>query len=38
MKKVYKAPLVECLTFTVDEAIAKDPDSFPWNEGDLGWT
>ena len=38
MKKVYVAPLVEYLAFSVEEAIAEDPNSFPYNDGELGWT
>ena len=38
MKKVYEAPLVNALTFCAEEAIAEDPDSFPYNDGELGWT
>ena len=38
MKKVYKAPQVETLTFCLDEMIADDPKSFPYNDGELGWT
>lgn len=39
MKKVYVAPLVEHLAFSVEEAIAdENPNSFPYNDGELGWT
>ena len=38
MKKVYAAPLIECLTFIADETIAAADDSFPYNDGELGWT
>ena len=38
LKKIYRKPLLEELTFCLDEAIAVDPDSFPYNDGELGWT
>ena len=38
MKKVYQAPQVFDLVFTAAEAIAEDPNSFPYNDGELGWT
>ena len=40
MKKEYVAPLVEYLAFSVNEAIAEegDPNSWPYNDGELGWT
>ena len=38
MKKIYNAPLVESLNFCAEEAIAEDPNSFPYNDGELGWT
>ncbi len=38
MKKVYQAPQVTDLVFSVAEAIAEDPNSFPYNDGELGWT
>ena len=41
MKKEYVAPLVEYLAFSVNEDIAEeggDPNSWPYNDGELGWT
>ena len=39
MKKMYTAPLVECLAFSTDETIAFDTDKkSAWNDGELGWT
>lgn len=38
MKKIYSAPLVDTLRICADEAIADDPNSFPFNDGELGWT
>ena len=38
MKKVYQAPQVTELIFAAAEAIAEAPDSFPFNDGELGWT
>ena len=38
MKKIYDAPMVESLVLYADEAIAEDPNSFPYNDGELGWT
>lgn len=37
MKKIYNAPLVESLNICAEEAIAEDPNSFPYNDGELGW-
>ena len=38
MKKIYNAPMVESLVLYADEAIAEDPNSFPYNDAELGWT
>lgn len=38
MKKMYKAPQLDTLMLYADEAIAEDPNSFPYNDGELGWT
>ena len=38
MKKVYKVPQITELTLVAAEAIAEAPDSFPFNDGELGWT
>lgn len=38
LKKSYKKPLLEAITFRPEEAIADDPSSFPYNDGELGWT
>ncbi len=38
MKNVYFAPTLECRRLSADEAIAEDPNSFPYNDGELGWT
>lgn len=38
MKKIYEAPLVDTLRICAEEAIAEeDPNSFPYNDGELGW-
>lgn len=38
MKKMYQAPQVDTLIFCAEEAIAEDPNSFPYNDGELGWS
>ena len=38
MKKNYNAPQVEFLNIYAEEPIAADPNSFPYNDGELGWT
>ena len=38
MKKIYQAPQVNTLPYCAQEAIAEDPNSFPYNDGELGWT
>ncbi len=38
LKKLYLKPLLEEISFRPDEAIADDPNSFPYNDGELGWT
>lgn len=40
MKKEYVAPLVEYLAFSVEETIAEEENvnSYPYNDGELGWT
>ncbi len=42
MKKVYQAPRVDAMPFYTEEAIAAtEPTSihsFPYNDGELGWT
>lgn len=38
MKKIYEAPLVDTLRICAEEAIAEAPNSFPYNDGELGWT
>ena len=38
LKKSYLKPLLEELSFRPEEAIAEDPNSFPYNDGELGWT
>lgn len=41
MKKVYVAPLVEYLSYNPREHIAEEElmdTSFPYNDGELGWT
>lgn len=38
LKNTYRKPLLEELSFRPEEAIADDPNSFPYNDGELGWT
>lgn len=38
MKKIYLKPLLEEVSFALNETIADDPNSFPYNDGELGWT
>ena len=42
MKKEYNAPVIEYLAFSTHEMLAVDeivvPDSFPFNDDQLGWT
>lgn len=38
VKKLYRKPLLEEISIRPDEAIAEDPNSFPYNDGELGWT
>lgn len=38
LKKLYTKPLLEEIYFCPDAAIAEDPNSFPYNDGELGWT
>lgn len=38
MKKHYNSPALTEVTFAPAEAIAEDPNSFPYNDGELGWT
>ena len=38
MKKLYQAPQVNTLIFCAEEAIAEDSNSFPYNDGELGWS
>ena len=38
MKKLYVSPALEWVSITADNAIAEDPNSFPYNDGVLGWT
>lgn len=49
MNKIYKAPTLEVLAFYSDSPISNawsgeeplpeaDVSSFPWNNGELGWT
>ena len=38
LKKLYCKPLLKELQFSPEEAIAEDPNSFPYNDGELGWT
>jgi len=38
LKKLYCKPLLEEQKFCPEEAIAEDPNSFPYNDGELGWT
>ena len=38
LKKEYLKPLLNAISFFPKEAIAEDPNSFPYNDGELGWT
>ena len=38
MKKSYWKPLLEEHSFCPEGAIAEDPNSFPYNDGELGWS
>lgn len=38
MKKDYLKPLLKEIIIRPVEAIADDPNSFPFNDGELGWT
>ena len=40
MKKLYQAPMMEEIALIAAEAVAEegDPNSWPYNDGELGWT
>lgn len=42
MKKIYDAPVMECLAFCAATAISVEEEetdiSIPYNDGELGWT
>lgn len=38
LKKLYHKPLLEEHKLSPEDAIANDPSSFPFNDGELGWS
>jgi len=38
LKKLYLKPSLEELSFCPEVAIAEEPNSFPYNDGELGWS